>query len=201
MLKNKLLAASVFGFTANFLLFLVKVYVGISSSSLSIYCDAVNNLGDTFACAAALGGFLLIRRLGERQSLRLQSLLTFVISLIIALTGGYFVYNGLERVMYPLPVSYLTKYAVIISITIIVKLLMGLFFRFINKKEGSAVLKALELDSFLDCFITLSTLMSLVLVGKLGFAADGIFAIITGSVITVSAVKSLVHETKYLIND
>lgn len=200
-MKNTAVAASAIGLTANFLLFLVKVYVGISTSSLSIYCDAINNLGDTFACAVAVLSFILIRRLGERQSKRLQSLCTFVISLLIAVTGGYFIYNGLERLMYPIPVSYLTKYAVIISVTIVVKLLMCLMFRAFNKKADSTVLRALALDSFLDCFITAAALMSLVLIERVGFAADGIFALITGGAITVSAIKNIITEAKYLVNE
>lgn len=183
----------------NFLLFLLKLYIGISSNSLAIYCDAVNNLGDTFACGVALGGFWLMKKLGEKQSKRAQSLCTFIIGLFIAVTGFLFIYHGTERLMYPVPVSYLVKYAVLLAVTIAVKLLMGLMFRAFNKKADSSVLKALELDSYLDCLVTLTALMSLVLVDKVNFAVDGTFAVIAGGIITVSAIKNLIHESKYLI--
>ncbi len=200
-MKNVRLSAALTGLLLNFILFLTKLYIGVSSASLTVYCDAVNNLGDTFACAVAIFGFVMIKRLGEKQSDRAQSLCTFVISLLIAATGIYFVYNGLERMMYPVPVQYSALYLAVISATVLVKLLMGIMYKVFDKKAPSTVLKALVLDSFLDCFITLSAVMSLVLVTKINYAVDGLFAIITGSAITVSAIKNIVSETKFLINN
>ena len=49
-----------FGIVCNFLLFLVKLFVGISSNSLAVYCDSINNLGDIFASLIALFGFIFI---------------------------------------------------------------------------------------------------------------------------------------------
>ncbi|MBQ9227286.1 MAG: cation transporter [Eubacterium sp.] len=200
-MKNVAIKAGALGLVLNFLLFLLKLYIGISANSLAIYCDAVNNLGDSLACVVALSGFWLMRRLGEKQSLRAQSLCTFIISLLIAVTGFFFIYHGTERLMYPTPVSYLVKYAVLLAVTIAVKLLMGWMFRAFRQKEDSSVLRALELDCYLDCFVTAAALMSLVLNDLVRFAVDGTFAIIAGGIITVSAIKNLVHESKYLINN
>ena len=200
-MKNAAIKAGAVGLAGNLLLFFVKLYIGISSNSLPIYCDAINNLGDTFACIIALLGFVMIKKMTERQASRTQSLFTLFISLFIAATGIYFVYNGLERTLYPLPVSYTVKYAVILAATIVVKILMGIMFYRFNRTSSSTVLKALTLDSFLDCFITLAALMGLILIQKVNFAADGIFAVITGSIITASAVKNIVQESRYLINE
>ena len=200
-MKNNGITAVIIGTAVNFLLFLTKIYVGISSNSLSIYCDAINNLGDTFACVIAVFGFYLIKKYSERKSARAQSLCTFVISIVIAVSGAYFIYNGAERIMYPLPVSYSHKYAIIIIATIAVKILLGIMYNLFSRKVGSPVLKAMVLDSFLDCFITLFTLLSLFLVPKVNFAVDGIFAVVTGIVITVSAVKNIKEQTSFLINE
>lgn len=200
-MKNIGIIASAIGLVANFALFLTKIYVGISSNSLSIYCDAINNLGDTLACAIAVGGFLLAKRMSDLHSTRAQSLCTFVISIIIAVTGGYFVYNGVQRLFYPLPVSYSKKYAVVIIATIFVKVLMGVMFIAFNRRAHSTVLRAMVLDSFLDCFVTLFALMGLVLVARVNFAVDAVFAIITGTMITVSALRTIVAESKYLITN
>lgn len=193
--------ATILGVVLNLGLFFAKLYVGISSNSLSIYCDAINNLGDTFACVIATMGFLLASKMNSTKSARLQSLCTFVINIFIAVTGGYFVYNGLERLMYPLKIAYSTEYALIIVATIFVKIAMGFMFFGFNKKANSPVLKALVLDSFLDCAITLFVLIGLFLIGKLNLAVDGIFAIITGSIISVSAIKGLFEQAKYLVNN
>lgn len=198
-MKKVAITAGGIGLVLNFLLFLVKLYIGISANSLAIYCDAVNNLGDTLSCIVAIGAFLLAKKLSETQSLRAQSLCTVFISLVIAVTGIYFVYHGTERLMYPTPVSYLVRYAVLLAVTIAVKLLMGLTFRMFHRKAPSSVLKALELDCYLDCFVTAAALMSLVLNDKVHFPIDGTFAVIAGVCITVSAVKNVVRESKRLI--
>lgn len=200
-MKKLGITASVLGTVCNLALFFTKLYVGISTNSLSIYCDSINNLGDTLACLIAILGFYLSIKMNERKAQRTQSLFTFVISLFIAVTGAYFVYNGLERVMYPLKISYSINYAYIITATVFVKILMGVMYILFNKKSHSPVLKALVLDSFLDAMITLFTLMGLVLVNRVNFAVDGIFAIIIGTMVFISASKNLISQSKHLIND
>lgn len=200
-MKNIHITAVSIGGLVNLGLFFAKLYVGISSNSLAVYCDAINNLGDTFACIIGIIGFIFAKKTGERKQKRIQSLCTFVISIIICVTGAYFVYNGMERLMYPLKISYSNEYALIISITIAVKIIMGVMFIAFNKREPSPVLKALVTDSFLDCGITLFTLMGLFLIVKVQFAVDGIFAIVIGTAVTVSSLKNLIQQAKYLVND
>ena len=198
-MKNAGLKAVIFGAVLNFTLAVIKLYIGISSNLLTIYCDAVNNLADNFSCVLAIGGFILVKKLGERQSERAQSLCTFVISAIVAVTGIYFVYNGLERFLYPTPVVYSIKYAVLIAVTVGVKIFMAVMYKAFNKHENSDVLRALVTDSILDCFITVAALMSLFLVSKLNYAVDGVFAVVTGGIITASAIRSLIKEAKFLV--
>lgn len=199
---NKIgIKATALGVIFNTVLFFAKFYVGISTNSLSIYCDAINNLGDTFACLIAVLGFFLARKVTELKSQKIQSLCTFVISLIIAATGAYFVYNGLQRLMYPLRIAYSEEYAYIIIATVFAKILMGLMYMAFNKKASSPVLKAMILDSFLDCAVTIFALMGLFLITNVNFAADGIFAIIIGTAVTVSAVKNTIDQSKFLINN
>ena len=201
MLKKPAFWAGITGCAVNFVLFLTKIYIGIASGSLAIYCDAINNLGDTFACVIAIMGFALCLKLGEKESDRAQGLADFVISLLIAVCGLYFIYNGAERLLYPLPISYSSKYALIIIATVFVKIFLGIFFYFINKKYPSPVFKALLLDSFLDCFITLFAILGLFLSNRINFAVDGYFAVFSGIAISVSAIKNIVKESKFLITD
>lgn len=192
---------AVFGFCINFALFLIKLYVSISSGSLAIYCDGINNLGDTLSCIIALVGFILAIKLNERKSNRAQALASFVIGLILAFTGAYFAYNGVERLVYPVQISYIYKYAILIAVTAFVKLIMGIVYFYVHKKHPSPVYKTLIMDSFLDCAITISTLLSLTLSVKINFAIDSILSIIIGIAVAAGAVKTLASQCKYLIND
>lgn len=192
-----------FGIVCNFLLFLVKLYVGISSNSLAVYCDSVNNLGDTFSSLIALFGFIFILKSNSniRKSGRVQALCSFIIGSIVAVTGAYCVYTGLERFIYPVLVSYSFKYAVLIALTAFVKLVMAMVYIIGNRKSPSPVYKALILDSFLDFGITIMAVMGFFLIQKLNYAADGVFGIIIGIIILFTSAKSVFEQAKFLIND
>lgn len=193
---------AVFGVSCNFILFLIKLYVGISTNSLAIYVDGINNLGDTLSCLIAIAGFaFVIKTSNEKKGGRIQSLSSFVIGIIVAVTGASCVYSGLERFMYPLPVSYSRNYALLICLTAVVKLAMGAVYIKINRENPSPVFKTLILDSFLDFGITVSAVTGFFLIAKLGFAADGIIGIAIGTVIFISSVKSVWEQTKNLVND
>lgn len=200
-MKKYGITAAIIGAILNLGLFFTKLYVGLSTNSLSIYCDSINNLGDTLACVIAIMGFWLALKMSDKKSKRTQSLATFVISIFIAVTGAYFVYNGLQRMMYPLKISYSANYAYIITATVFVKILMAVMYMMFNKKSPSPVLKALVLDSILDAMITVFALMGLFLVTRVKFAVDGAFAIIIGTMVVVSSAKNIISQGKYLIND
>lgn len=194
---------AVFGISCNFLLFLIKLYVGISSNSLAVYCDSVNNLGDTFSSLIALFGFIFILKSNSnaRKNTRVQALCSFIIGSIVAVTGAYCVYTGLERFIYPVPVSYSYKYAVLIVLTAFVKLVMAMVYIIGNRKSPSPVYKALILDSFLDFGITIMAVIGFFLIQKLNYAADGVFGIIIGIIILFTSAKSVFEQAKILIND
>lgn len=200
-MTKKSIATAVFGLITNFLLFTVKLYVGISSNVLCIYCDAINNLGDTLSCIIALIGFVLVMKLNEKKGKRTEALAGFVIGIIVAVTGAMCIYNGFERFVYPVLVSFSFKYAVLIGATAAVKLIMGIVYTAVNKKTPSPVLQAMMLDSYLDFGITLISLTGFYLIEKINFAADGVFGIIIGIIIFVSAAKSVYQQAKFIIND
>ena len=200
-MKKIFLTAGITGLIVNFLLFTAKLYVGNAAFSLTIYCDAINNLGDTFSCLLATVSFALAVKLGGRRSLRVQSLASFVISIIIAITGLFFIYRGLDRLMYPAAPMYTGKYKLIILAAVLAKLLLGFVMIHLNKKAPSPIIRALALDSFADCFVTGFTLMNMLLTSRVNFAFDAYFAFVCGAVITAEAVKCIIKESKFLINE
>lgn len=192
---------AVFGFLTNFILFFVKLYISVSTNSLSIYCDAINNLSDTLFCIVAFAGFIIVLKLDERRSKRVQSLASFLIAVALTAVGVYFAYSGVERLMYPMSVSYSKKYAMLVALTIAVKIFMGIVYTIINKKQASPVFKALIIDSFLDSAITFAALIGFRLTTKINYAVDGVFSVIIGIIVAVSAFKTVAEQAKFLVND
>ncbi len=191
-LKTKIIAASV-GAGVNLGLFIVKLYIGLSTNSIAIYADALGSIADCAVCGAAIVGFSL---LGAAKSKsfpfglgKIEDLLNLIISAVILITGGTFVYISLERLLYPVPVWYSQLYSALIAATAAIKLALAFFFKSMFKKAGAPTIKNLQTDSVLDFFITLCTLVSFTLSAKTEFSVDGLAGIIIGFVLAAEGFK------------
>ncbi|MBQ4266647.1 MAG: cation diffusion facilitator family transporter [Clostridia bacterium] len=207
MIKDRkyVLSAGVFAFVCNLLLFLVKLYVGLASGSISIYSDGINNFFDCLSGALAFGSIIALSRIkseeGGKIVERTQHLLSFIMSVIVAISGFYFAYNSLERFVYPTPVNYMTKYLWIIVGTTLVKLLMIFVFRFLGKKAESPVIRVMAVDGVLDFFVSGVTVLTLVLTKNGGYAYDAVCGLVIGILVTVGAIKLVVSSVKAIIFD
>lgn len=188
---------------ANFLLFAVKLYSGLATSSLCIYSDAINNLFDTLSCALAFAGLLLAKKAATADYPdgfgKAEDLAGFIMSVTVGLTGVYFAYMSLERFMYPRPVNFLLRHALFLGGTIIVKLILGISFLRLSKKRESVVLKTVCMDSFADCGVTAMTLLSFILSEYSGLRADAVFGLVISVIIIINAVKLLKLSTEKLL--
>ena len=115
------------------------------------------------------------------------------------MTGFVFVYTSLQRLMYPVPVWYSTKYAATIGGTALVKLIMGIIFKRINKKHKSDIIKNLSVDSFLDFFMSFCIVISFTLTSKFGYAIDSVMGLVAAAIIIVSGSKSFSASCKVAI--
>lgn len=180
-------------FALNVALFSVKLYVGLSANSISIYSDAVNNMFDSLSGLAAFICFAALLSSTSEAARAIikksEQFFSFVMSVIILLTGLYFAYNSLERLFYPTPISYLTHYLVLLMITVVVKLIMFFAYRGVYRVTGSPIIKVMAADSLLDCFITLATVMSLTVSQYAEFAIDAVFGIVISIALIISALK------------
>ncbi len=128
-----------------------------------------------------------------------ENLLTFIMSVIVGISGFYFAYSSVERLMYPTPLWYREKYLYILIFTALAKLAMHFIFRFLAKKAGSPLIKVMAFDSLLDFFITAVTIMSLVASTYATYSVDAYCGIGIGAVVFVSAVKMIISGVKKLI--
>lgn len=189
---------------ANFLLFGAKLYIGLASNSISIFSDAVNNFFDALSVLLTAVVLRLMLNAADRNDKSILSkteqLFSFLISIIVTLTGFYFAYSSLERFMYPSPVWYTPLYLGVLVFTAIVKLFLFFCLRYVNKKMRSPVLRVVSADSLLDFFITAMTVLTLLLSSAQFFSFDALFGLIISVLIIVSAVKILLSSGAVLIN-
>lgn len=202
-MKKKLSPVLIFAGIVNFFLFFIKFYIGIRTNSQCIYTDSINNLMDTLSLCLALIGISFINKPATPRFKygfgRMEDVTAFIMSIIMTAAGLGFAYSSLGRLLTPVPVWYFTKYAIIIGATCLVKLVLGIIFAIRYKKEKSAVLKTVMLDSFLDCGITTVTLVSFTLSNTVGFGLDAILGLVISIIIAVAGIRLIISSLAEII--
>lgn len=130
---------------------------------------------------------------------RMENVTAFIMSIIMTAAGFGFAYSSLGRLMTPVPVWYFTKYAIIIAITCLVKLILGIVFALRYKKQNSTVLKTVMFDSFLDCGITAVTLISFTISNYVGFGLDAILGLLISIIIAVAGIRLIISSLAEII--
>lgn len=198
-LKNKALLISVSSvLLINLILFLVKLSVGLSANSISIYSDAINNLFDCISAVLTLCSFSVLSTGVYAE--KAEQLLSFLISCFIGFSGAYFFYSSAERLMYPTPVWYTTKYLLLICITAAVKLVMFLILKKTSAVCSMNLVRLMATDSALDFCIGCTTVLTLLLSKNGKYAFDALCGIAISIFIFISAVKGIISAVKMLIN-
>lgn len=201
--SNKGLQISAVLIAVNFVLFTVKLYVGLSVSSLSIYTDAMNNMLDCVTGLVALAGFVFLSKSKNKKYPfgfgRAEDMVSFVMSALIIVAGCAFAYSSLERIFYPTPVAYSMKYVYLICITAAVKLVLALYLKKQTAAVSSDIVKSMYFDSLLDFFITLSVILSFTLSVYTGITTDGIVGLVISVLIAVNGVRLLIPSVTQLM--
>lgn len=187
----------------NIALFFIKLYIGLSTNSVAIYADSLNNLLDFGVCLTAVIGLAMMNRkksenypFGTGKS---EDLIEFIISVAIIVSGAYFGYTSFERIMYPMPIWFSVQYAVIIATTALIKLILAIYLKTNQKKNSSGIIRGIAADSLMDFFITLCSLVSFTLANRMGYSVDGIAGIIISIAMTVQGIKSAIHSCSSII--
>lgn len=201
--KNYILRACAFGFVINLVLFFVKLYIGLGTNSISVYSDAVNNLFDSLSGGLTFAVLSVVEKSNGAFGgtvRKTEQLFSFLISLTVIGAGLYFLYNSLERLMYPTPIWFSTLYAWIIAGTAALKGLMYVYYRHYEKKTKSPVVGVIKTDCMLDMFITLITLVTLIVSKYETYAVDAVCGIAVSIIIVAVAIKTIITCAKKLVD-
>ncbi|MBE6707826.1 MAG: cation transporter [Ruminococcaceae bacterium] len=191
--------AGIIGIAVNFLLFVLKICVGIITGSVSVSADAINNLSDAMSSVFVLVGYVLAAKPADKEHpfghARMEYLCGLFISVIITVlgiemlrsAGGSLVDGGNYR-------GYSTVTIIVMVSTAGVKIALAIFYRILGKKIDSQSLRASAVDSFGDVAATAAVVLGMILTPHLGNCTDGVLGIIIGVYIVILGLK-LVKES------
>ena len=173
--------SGIVGILCNFLLFAFKLLAGTLAGSVSITADALNNLSDASGSIVTLIGFRLAEKPADEDHpyghARYEYLTGLAVAAMIVVIGFELTKSSVEKILNPAAVDFSPLTAVILLVSIAVKLWMCLFNTHLGKAIQSSALTATAADSRNDCIATGAVLMAGLLESVTGLHLDGFFGL------------------------
>ena len=181
------------GIALNLVLFVGKFFAGTVSGSVAITADAFNNLSDAGSSVVTLLGFRLAGKKPDPEHPghgRMEYVSGLIVAGLILLMGAELAKSSFEKVLHPEAVDFSALTAVILAVSVCVKLYMCLYNRRISRKIDSVAMEATAADSFSDSIATTAVLEAM-LVGRFtGLMIDGWVGLVVACMILWSGVQA-----------
>ncbi len=184
--------AGIVGIICNVLLFAGKLLAGAISGSVSVTADAVNNLSDASSSIVTLIGFRLAARPADEEHpyghARMEYLSGLAVAAMIILIGAELVKSSFHKILHPEAVEFSALTAIVLTVSILLKLWMALFNRKLGRKISSAALTATAADSRNDVIATGAVLLACVVGAWTGLKIDGYVGLLVALFIICSGI-------------
>lgn len=186
------------GILSNFLLFVIKLSVGLITSSIAIMADAFNNLSDAGSSIITIVGFKLSDKPADAEHPfghgRIEYISALIVSFMVMLVGFQFIKSSLERIFNPIDIKFETIPFILLLISIFIKLWLSRFNKFVGNKIDSSALKAASTDALGDVFTSSCVVISYLAAKFTSFPIDGYLGTLVALFILYSGF-SLTKET------
>ena len=186
------------GIISNLLLFIIKLSVGLITSSIAIMADAFNNLSDASSSIITIVGFKLSDKPADAEHPfghgRIEYISALIVSFMVMLVGFQFVKSSLERIFNPVDIKFEIIPFVLLLISIFVKVWLSSFNKFVGNKIDSSALKAASADALGDVFTSSCVAISFLASKFTSFPIDGYLGTLVALFILYSGF-SLTKET------
>ncbi len=203
--EKKIVQTSLIGILGNIVLVTLKAIFGFLANSVSIILDALNNLSDALSSTITIIGTKLANKKPDAKHPyghgRVEYLTSLIIAIIILVTGGAAIYQGVNTIINPVETSYTTITLVIMIIAIVVKIGLGLYFRFVGKKVNSTALVGSGLDALFDALLSLATLVGVITAMVWKINIEGYLGILIGLFILKSGISILRESFSSIIGE
>lgn len=173
--------SGVVGIISNAMLFGLKLFLGIISGSISVMADAFNNLSDMGSSLVSIFGFKMALKPADPDHPyghgRFEYVSALIVSGLILLMGFELIKSSFGKLIEKSPVSFSVVSAIILFVSILIKLWMYFFNKKLGRKIDSDVLKATARDSLNDCLCTFVILVSVIINLLLNITVDAYLGI------------------------
>ena len=161
---TRIVRTSIIGIIVNALLAAFKAVIGTLTGSIAITMDAVNNMSDALSSIITIIGTKLSMKKPDKEHPygygRIEYLAAMIISVIVLYAGVTAIVESIGKIIEPEVPDYTTIALVIIGVAVVVKILLGLYFKRVGKEVDSKSLIASGEDALMDSIVSASTLVA-----------------------------------------
>lgn len=190
--------AGIIGIIVNTLLFIIKFSVGILAGSIAISADAFNNLTDAGSSIITIIGFKLANKPADSEHPfghgRIEYISALIVAFMVMLVGLQFIKSSIGRILNPTPLNFEMIPFILLVISILFKLWLCTFNKFVGNKINSSALKATATDALGDVFTSSTVAISFLLSKFISFPIDGYIGVLVAIAILYAG-YSLIKET------
>ncbi len=190
---------AIVGIILNSFVFSIKAFAGVTTGSLAILADGFNNLSDAGSSFLSMIGYSMAGKEADADHPfghgRIEYIMGLIVSIMIIVVGCELLTSSAGKIFDPEEVRPSLLSAVILIISIFIKLYMYSYNKAISRKIDSAAMAATAADSLSDCVATTVVLISTVVLYLSGKNIDGISGVIVALFIIyegISAAKETV---------
>ena len=203
--SKKIVQTSVVGILANLGLVVIKAIVGLFAMSIAIIMDAINNLSDALSSVITIVGTKLAQKRPDEKHPyghgRVEYLTSLVISIIIIIAGSAAIVESILAIIEGNLPSFEIWSVILIAFAVLAKIALSFFFRYRGKKLNSEALKGSGIDALFDAFLSLATLIAIIVAlvwqvnieGYIGVVI-GLFMIKSGIGVLRSSLSNIIGE-------
>ncbi|HOM02935.1 MAG TPA: cation diffusion facilitator family transporter [Acetivibrio sp.] len=179
--------SGVIGIICNVFLFSLKITTGLFINSIAVISDAFNNLSDLGSSVVAILGVKLSNRPPDDEHPhghgRYEYISSLVVSFIIFAVGLELLRNSFGKIIKPEEVTFNAISISMLIISILVKLWMFSYNRYIGRIINSSINKATAQDSLNDAVATTAVVAGTLIGRVVAFPLDGIMGLIISALI------------------
>lgn len=196
--SNIIIKTSIIGIVTNILLVILKASIGFFTNSIAIILDAVNNLSDVLSSSVTIIGSKLSEKKADKEHPlghgRGEYLSAMIVASIILYAGITSLIESIKKIITPKFAEYSNVSIFIISISIIIKIILGLYTKRIGRKVESQALTASGTDALVDALISTSVLASALIFIVYKISLEAYVGALISFIIIKSGIKILMES-------
>ncbi len=203
--QKVIVRTSLIGIASNVVLATFKAIVGLLSNSIAIVLDAVNNMSDALSSIITVIGAKLAGRPADKKHPfghgRYEYISAALIAVIILYAGITALVESVKNILHPEMPDYSTVTFIVVGVAVVVKILLGWYFRKTGKRVHSDSLVNSGIDALQDVVISLSTLAAAIIFLIWGVSLEAWLGVVISGFIIKAGIEMILSTLSKLLGE